>query len=72
MTIKLVQNNEQKSKTDKSEANRLVGDSIMNFKTIQSFGHEDFVIKYYEKLTEAVTSTQKETDVKLGLSFAAS
>jgi hypothetical protein len=25
------------------EANLLCGDAIVNFKTVQSFGHEDFV-----------------------------
>ena len=30
------------------EANLLMGDAINNFKTVQSFGHEDLVVKSLE------------------------
>jgi len=32
------------------EANLLCGDAIVSFKTIQSFGYEDFVVEQYRKL----------------------
>ena len=32
------------------EANILLGDSINNFKTIQSFAHEDLILEHYKNL----------------------
>ena len=32
------------------EANLLCGDAIINYKTVQSFGHEDLIANKYEEM----------------------
>ena len=56
------------------EANLLMGDAINNFKTVQSFGHEDLVVKTFENLIRpgyenSVRACMKSA-VALGLSNA--
>ena len=36
------------------EADLLAGDSIVNYKTVQSFGHEDAVFKMYERILDPI------------------
>jgi len=51
------------------EANLLCGDAIINFKTIQSFGHNDLVVKKYEELLAPVKRSTRNTHIKTGLAF---
>ena len=64
----------QKGHTESSgdlnkEANLLCGDAIINFKTIQSFGHNDLVVKKYEDLLAPVKRSTRNTHIKTGLAF---
>jgi len=34
------------------EANLLAGDSILNYRTVASFGHDDIIVNEYDKLIE--------------------
>jgi len=43
-------NNEQNDL--QKEANLLCGDAIVNYKTVQSFGHVDLIVKKYTDLLE--------------------
>lgn len=72
MTINIIKNSDKRNKEGKTEANRLVGDSIINFKTVQSFGHEEHVIQQYEILMKEVADETWSTDVKLALQFGVS
>jgi len=37
---------------EKTESEIMLGDAINNYKTVQSFGHEDKIVGYYEELLE--------------------
>ena len=58
--------------TQTKEANLLCGDAIINFKTIQSFGHNDLIVKKYEELFAPVKASTKSTHIKTGLAFGLS
>ena len=51
------------------EANLLCGDAIMNYKTVQSFGHEDRLVAKYKELLSPVNEMAKATYLKIGFSF---
>lgn len=48
-TMKKIADN---SKGEKSEADLLCGDAIMNYKTVQSLGYENLVVQKYEELLD--------------------
>lgn len=37
---------------EKTESEIMLGDAINNFKTVQSFGHEELIVGYYKDLLE--------------------
>lgn len=39
------------------DANLLAGDSINNYRTVASFGHDDIIVKEYDKYIEIPTRT---------------
>lgn len=51
------------------EADLLCGDSIVNYKTVQSFGHEDQIIKMYTKILEPNLQKQLWASFKTGLAL---
>jgi ABC-type multidrug transport system fused ATPase/permease subunit len=51
------------------EANLLCGDAIVNFKTVQSFGHEEEIIKIYEEFLEPVNKLSLSANIKVGIAF---
>lgn len=60
------QNNLQK------DANLLCGDAITNFKTIQSLGNTELIVKKYEELLLPSQKTAIKYQIKTGLSFGLS
>jgi ATP-binding cassette subfamily B (MDR/TAP) protein 1 len=54
------------------EANLLAGDAIVNFKTVQSFGHEDKIAAKYNELLRPVYETALMGNVKTGFAFGMS
>lgn len=50
-------------------ANLLIGDAINNFKTVQSFGHENLLVKKYISLLEPIYSANKTKQIKAGIAF---
>lgn len=51
------------------EADLLCGDTIVNYKTVQSFGHEDAIYEMYEKILLPNLSKSKIFSVKLGFAL---
>jgi len=51
------------------EANLLCGDAIINYKTVQSFGHEDMLVKKYEELLAPIHKKAMWRGVTSGLAF---
>lgn len=45
------------------EANLLAGDAMTNYKTIQSMGNNEVVIKMYEDLMQPVYSSTKRSHI---------
>lgn len=58
----------QQGETQK-EANLLSGDAIANFKTIQSFGHEDKIMEKYNELVAPSYELTKKENVTSGIAF---
>jgi len=54
------------------EANLLCGDAIVNYKTIQSFGHEELIVGKYKELMLPVYTVAKKAHVKTGFAFGLS
>ena len=50
----------------------MLGDAIMNFKTVQSFGYEHLIVQKYEELMEPASSNDLISDLNVGLSFGVS
>ena len=51
------------------EANLLAGDSIINYRTVASFGNEDRVVADYDRLLEGpVSVTQRKSHI-IGMTF---
>ena len=51
-------------------ANLLCGDAIINFRTVQSFGHEELIVKSYKDLLESGSRDQTISSfLKTGLAF---
>ena len=51
------------------EANLLCGDSIVNFKTVQSFGHEDKLVEKYEEMMSHIHKNNMCKVFKSGLFY---
>lgn len=54
------------------EANLLCGDVIVNYKTSQSFGHEDLLVKKYEELLSVPHNLTVAAQLKAGIAFGIS
>jgi len=54
------------------EANLLCADAITNFKTVQSFGHEDKISAKYESILAPVWLKAKSTQIKTGFAIGLS
>lgn len=50
-------------------ANLLIGDAINNFKTVQSFGHEETIIGLYSRLVNSNFKASRVKRIKQGFSF---
>ena len=59
----------QDSDSGDKEADLLCGDSIVNYKTVQSFGHEDQIIAMYEKILAPNLEKQLFSSFKTGLAL---
>lgn len=55
-----------------SQADLLCGDSIINYKTVQSLGHEEMIMKKYREYLEPVTKSNRMGHVKAGFAFGIS
>lgn len=54
------------------EANLLCGDAIINYRTVQSFGHEELVVKKYEEMLTPGHEKTKSYQFKSGFAFGLS
>jgi len=54
------------------EADLLCGDAIINFKTVQSFGHEDLLVQKYTEWVDPVRKIAICGNIKTGFAFALS
>jgi len=54
------------------EADLLCGDAIINFKTVQSFGHEELLVQKYTEWVDPVRKLAVCGNIKTGLFFAIS
>ena len=55
-----------------NSANLLCGDSIVNYKTVQSFGNTELIIKKYESYLRPSHDAAKLAHIKIGLAFGVS
>ena len=55
-----------------NSANLLCGDSIVNYKTVQSFGNTELIIQKYESYLKPSHDTAKSAHLKIGLAFGVS
>jgi len=69
---KVVHAQSVKAQDQSKEGNLLAGDAIVNFKTIQSFGHTEMVIKKYIEFMEPVYKSSVSTHIKTGFAFGMS
>lgn len=60
---------DEEAKIALKEANLLVGDAIVNYKTVQSFGHEDLIVKKYEEMLAPIKKGSVCTHVTIGLGY---
>lgn len=51
------------------EANLLCGDAIANYKTVQSLGHTELIVKKYEQLLAPVQKKAFRAQMKVGFAF---
>ena len=51
------------------EANLLCVDAIMNFRTVQSFGYEDQIVKKYKELLYPAWKASRGTNIQTGIAF---
>ena len=51
------------------DANLLCGDAINNYKTVQSFGHEDLIVNQYEEALAPSHNFTIKTHLKAGIAF---
>lgn len=51
------------------EANLLCGDAIVNYKTVQSFGHEEEIVKIYDEFLAPVKKLTLWANIKVGIAF---
>jgi len=51
------------------EANLLCGDAIINYKTVQSFGHEEMLVKKYEELLQPIHKKAMFRSITSGAAF---
>jgi ABC-type multidrug transport system fused ATPase/permease subunit len=54
------------------ESNLLCGDAITNFKTVQSFGNEELIVKKYKEMMLPVFALSKRAHLKTGFAFGLS
>jgi len=54
------------------EANLLCGDSIVNFRTVQSFGNTQLVVNKFKSFLEPGHIKAKTTYIKIGFAFGIS
>lgn len=55
-----------------NQANLLCGDSIVNYKTVQSFGNTELIIKKYESYLKPSHDKARAAHIKIGLAFGIS
>ena len=63
---------EEDNKDALKEANLLCGDCIVNYKTVQSFGHEDKLVEKYKELLMPVHKVSMSKGIKSGAAFGCS
>ena len=63
---------DEENKDANKEANLLCGDSIVNFKTVQSFGNEEELVKKYKELLTPVHKVSMTKAIKSGAAFGCS
>lgn len=51
------------------QANLLIGDSINNFKTVQSFGYEELIVKKFVSYIKPIYLAGRTKHIKSGLAF---
>lgn len=58
----------EKNEKDK-DANLLCGDAIANYKTVQSFGHEDLIVEKYKDYLMKARGTSIYDIIKPGMAY---
>lgn len=51
------------------EANLLIGDAINNFKTVQSFAHEELLVEKYKKYVKEIYMKGRVKHIKSGIAY---
>lgn len=51
------------------KANLLIGDAVNNFKTVQSFGYEELIVKKYQSFIDPIYKASRNKHLKGGISY---
>ena len=70
--MQMLKASDEDGKNSNKEANLLCGDSIMNFKTVQSFGNEEQLVNLYRDLLMPVHKAAIKKGIKTGAAFGCS
>lgn len=70
--MQMMKAEDEGNEEDLKEANLLCGDCIVNFKTVQSFGHEDRLVQKYKELLMPVHKKNMTRGFKTGAAFGVS
>lgn len=57
------------SSEKEKDANLLIGDAINNFKTVQSFAHEELIVARYREFVKSVYTNGIGKHIKSGISY---
>jgi ATP-binding cassette subfamily B (MDR/TAP) protein 1 len=61
--------NDEEGQKAVKEANLICGDAIVNYKTVQSFGHEELIVNLYERLLTPIRATSTFAHIMSGVGY---
>jgi ABC-type transport system involved in Fe-S cluster assembly fused permease/ATPase subunit len=61
--------NDEEGQKAVKEANLICGDAIVNYKTVQSFGHEELIVNLYERLLTPIRATSTFSHIMSGVGY---
>ena len=69
VTIRIMEGRYKSSSEKTKEAQLLLGDAILNYKTVQSFGYENLLVDKYEEFMKPGAEEIATGDLMIGFGF---